>query len=252
VHTTILPSLSLDAAADDRDSFAGRVRWAFESLALLTLPVSAIMAALALPAMIVITVGRNSDADLLAAALASLAIGLLPYSAFLLFARAFYALGDSRTPAVVALVTACCGAAVMVVGALAFHGAAVVAALGIGNTVAYVLGATVLALMLSRRLEHRLVPRSAWKPLVLSIAIGLGLWGVERAIAPEGRVATLVVLLVLVALAVGAYLGLLRVLATPPTPGTRADAVPQRRDSGLVPVTTDETAELDPDLAEDL
>ncbi|MGZ8751723.1 MAG: murein biosynthesis integral membrane protein MurJ [Acidimicrobiia bacterium] len=237
VHTTILPSLSLDAAAGDRDSFAGRVRWAFESLTLLTLPVSAIMAALALPAMVVITVGRSSDADLLAAALASLAIGLLPYSAFLLFARAFYALGDSRTPAIVALITACAGAAVMVVGALAFKGSAVVAALGIGNTVAYVLGAAVLGVVLSRRLGHRLVARSVWKPLVLSIVMGLVLWGAERAIAPDGRLTTLIVLVVLVVLAGGAYLGVLRLLARP----LAARAEPP---AGL--------PELDPDLAEDL
>ena len=255
VHTTILPSLSIDAAAGDHDTFAARVRWAFESLSLLTLPVSAIMAALALPAMIVITVGRSSDADLLAAALASLAIGLLPYSAFLLFARAFYALGDSRTPAIVALVTACAGAAVMVVGALAFHGAAVVAALGIGNTVAYVLGAGVLGAVLSRRLGHRLVPRSVGKPLGLSIVMGLFLWGAERAIAPEGRLTTLVVLVGLVALAGAAYLGLLRLFArlpvetAAPRPPVDAAGTPV---GGASRATTAETAELDPDLAEEL
>jgi putative peptidoglycan lipid II flippase len=254
VHTTILPSLSIDAAAGDRGTFADRVRWAFESLSLLTLPVSAIMAALALPAMIVITVGRSSDADLLAAALASLAIGLLPYSAFLLFARAFYALGDSRTPAIVALVTACAGAAVMVAGALAFHGAAVVAALGIGNTVAYVLGSGVLAVILSRRLGRRLVPQSVWKPLVLSIAMGLALWGTERAIAPEGRLSTLIVLVALVTLAGAAYLGLLRLLArapSSPSGGSSASRAGVHDDAPTL-VSFAETAELDPDLAEDL
>jgi len=262
VHTTILPSLSIDAAAGDHATFAGRVRWAFESLCLLTLPVSAMMAALALPAMVVITVGRSSDADLLAAALASLAIGLLPYSAFLLFARAFYALGDSRTPAIVALVTACVGAAVMVVGALAFNGAAVVAALGIGNTVAYVLGAGVLAIVLRRRLGQRLVPRSVWKPLVLSIGMGLALWAIERATAPEGRGATFVVLVVLVALAGVAYVGLLRVLSpahdgTESAPGPGAPTgpdpgAPTGRGPEPAGVTTEETSELDPDRAEDL
>jgi len=252
VHTTILPSLSIDAAAGDHDTFASRVRWAFESLSLLTLPVSAIMAALALPAMVVITVGRSSDADLLAAALASLAIGLLPYSAFLLFARAFYALGDSRTPAVVALATACAGAVVMVVGALTFHGSAVVAALGIGNTVAYVLGAGVLAVILARRLGHRLIPAAVWKPLVLSVLMGLVLWFTERAIAPEGRIATLVVLAVLVGIAGAAYLLLLRLLARPgraagATTATTATATATATTVGRVDAT-----ELDPDLAEDL
>ncbi len=252
VHTTILPSLSIDAAAGDRHSFAGRVRWAFESLTLLTLPVAAMMAALALPAMVVVTVGRTSNADLLSAGLASLAIGLLPYSAFLLFARAFYALGDSRTPAVVALITASAGATVMVVGALSFHGAAVVAALGIGNTFAYVLGAGALGVLLSRRLGHRLVPYAVWKPLVLSILIGSALWVTERAISPEGRLTTLIVLVVLVALGGAVYLGLLRLLSRPGNlagvdPG--AIGLPTRPGGGT---TMPGPGELDPDLAEDL
>ncbi len=188
--------------------------------------------------------GGSSDADLLAAALASLAIGLLPYSAFLLFARAFYALGDSRTPAVIALVTASVGAVVMVVGALSFHGAAVVAALGIGNTVAYLLGSLVLTAILGRRLGHHLIPTAVWKPLVLSVAMGLALWATERAIAPEGRITTLVVLLVLVVVAGAAYLGFLQLLARPATAptATRAATVSGRADA----------TELDPDLAEDL
>ena len=43
--------------------------------------------------------------------LASLAVGIFPYGAFLLFARAWYALGDSRTPALAALVSPLVGVA---------------------------------------------------------------------------------------------------------------------------------------------
>ena len=57
------------------------------------------------------------NVDLLAAAIASLGDRPAARTAsFLLFARALYALGDSRTPALDALVTACLGAAFMIVG----------------------------------------------------------------------------------------------------------------------------------------
>ena len=110
-------------------------------------------------------------------------------------------------------------------------------------------------MILSRRLGHRLVPRSVWKPLVLSIGMGLALWGVERAIAPEGRLATLVVLVVLVVIAGAVYLGLLRLLARPARqpvvgrPSIDPDVVVT---SAPGHASTAETAELDPDLAEDL
>ena len=47
----------------------------------------------------VLAVGNSrNDAELFAAVLASLGIGLFTYGTFLFFARASYALGDSRTP----------------------------------------------------------------------------------------------------------------------------------------------------------
>ena len=138
----------------------------------------------------------------------------------------------------------------MVVGALTFHGSAVVAALGIGNTVAYVLGAGVLAVILTRRLGHRLIPAAVWKPLVLSVLMGLVLWFTERAIAPEGRIATLVVLAVLVGIAGAAYLLLLRLLARP---GRAAGATTATATTATATtVGRVDATELDPDLAEDL
>ncbi len=89
VHTTILPELSNDATDNNLTGFARQLRWALDNMALLIVPVSAAMVALALPAMRVIAIGASKGgAGVLAAALASLALGLFPYSAFLLFARA--------------------------------------------------------------------------------------------------------------------------------------------------------------------
>ena len=77
---------------------------------------------------------RGRGAELLAAAVAGLAVGLLPYSAFLLLARGYYALGDSRTPGVVSLVAAPRGVVVMAVGRVTVDGAARIAVLGLGHS----------------------------------------------------------------------------------------------------------------------
>lgn len=254
VITTILPALALDASAGDDGWFARRVRWSFESLALLTLPVAALMVALAEPAITLITVGGRSDPELLAAALASLAVGLFPYSVFLLLARAFYARGDSRTPAVVALLTAGFGATVMVAGGLSFHGTAVVAALGIGNSVAYLLGAVVLAVMLRRRVHHPVVPIAAWQPLALSLVLAIGAWGSLRVVAPSGRAATLAAVVLIGSIGGAAYLVALRAISRtrPAAPGSRPPP-PIPETPALSEPTPDDMAELmDPDLAEDL
>ena len=66
-------------------SFADRLRWGLDSMSRLLLPVSAAYVALALPAMRVLAVGNSRhDADLFAAVLASLGVGLFTYGTFLL------------------------------------------------------------------------------------------------------------------------------------------------------------------------
>ena len=207
VHTTILPELSHDAAGGDRGRFAIQLRWALDNMALLIVPVSALAVALALPMMRVIAVGQSKGgAGVLAAALASLALGLYPYSAFLLFARALYALDDSRTPAVVALVTAIVGAGSMFVIAALVHGNAVVAATGLGHTIAYTLGSLVLALVIRRRLGHAIFPRALLPTTLIAGAYALAAWIVHQEIEPSKRGQALVFVIVVGAVAAVGYL----------------------------------------------
>jgi len=213
IHTAILPDLSLDAARGDLDAFGGATRWALDGMAVLVVPVAAGMIALAEPAMRAVAFGRattSGGVDLLAAGLASLALGLFAYGAFLLLARAYYALGDSRTPAVVGLATAVVGVGVMAAAAPFAHGAARVAVLGFGHSAAYVLGAGVLGWGLSRRTGVPIVPRALPRALVLSTAVGGAAWVAERVIAPGTRGATTAVLVILGAAGGAAYAGLHR------------------------------------------
>jgi putative peptidoglycan lipid II flippase len=214
IHTTILPELTVDVGNGDMASFAGRLRWGLDGMSRLLLPVSAAYVALALPAMRVLAVGNSKgDADLFAAALASLGVGLFTYGTFLFFARAMYALGDSRTPAIIAGVSALCGAGVMVAGGLLFeHDTAKVAALGLGHSAAYFLGTLVLGAVLRRRVGHGFFPHAFLPALGASIALGGFAWLAEHLVDPSGRLADVLVLAAIAAIGLGLYLLLLRML----------------------------------------
>ncbi len=213
VHTTILPELANDAEAGNRERFAAQLRWALDNMAVLIVPVSAAIVALALPAMRVAAFGASKGgAGVLAAALASLALGLFPYSAFLLFARASYALGDSKTPALIALMTAVVGAAFMVVVGTAVHGDAVVGALGIGHTMAYTLGAVCMGIQLRRRLGHPIFPFALVRTTIIAGTLGTAAWFAHQEIEPSHRIDALAFLAV--AGVVGGGLYLLALLAS--------------------------------------
>lgn len=203
IHTAILPELVREARADDLGQFRSSVRWSLERMALLVLPVSAATMALALPAMRAVSFGEvgAEGPGLLAAALAALALGLLPYSAFLLLARAYYALGDSRTPGVVSLVVASVGVAAMAAGAATTSGSARVGALGLGHTAAYAVGALVLGRGLAHRAGGSVWPLALGRTAAVSVGVGAAAWAASRALLGDapGRAADVVVLTVVVA-----------------------------------------------------
>lgn len=237
IHTTVLPELSALHVGGDRDGFARSLRWAVDAMAILVVPVSVAMVALALPAMRLLVFGEaaRGGVELLAAGLASLALGLFFYSVFLLLARAYYALGDSRTPALVALASAATGAVVMVVGSRLVHGTAVVAALGIGHSTAYLMGSVILAIGLSRRTGHLVIAAGLLRAVVIAVPIGSAAWWLARWWDPTGRLGNLA-LLALVAVVGGAfYLVGVRVTGGPKVRLRRAPARPD---------------DLDPDRAE--
>jgi putative peptidoglycan lipid II flippase len=185
IHTTILPDLVGEATAAG-EVFAASIRWALERMALLVVPVSAGMVALALPTMRAVAAGatEGGGVQLLAAAVASLAVGLLSYSAFLLLARGFYALGDSRTPGIIALVSAGIGAVVMGIGAVVTEGAARVAVLGLSHSLAYTIGTFVLGVLLTRRIGASLWPAALGRVVLVSVLVGVGAWVAQRALLP--------------------------------------------------------------------
>ena len=217
ILTAFLPDLVGDAERGDMGSFAATVRGALDRMATLVLPVSAVMIALALPMMRVVAFGNaeGTGVELLAAALASLSIGLFPYGAFLLLSRVYYALGDSRTPALVAIVCAVVGVVVMAVGASLTNGAARVAALGIGHTAAFCVGALVLGFDVHRRVAARVWDDGLVRAVGVAIAAGGAAWLVAQAIDPHDRLASLVTLVVGGAVALAVFLAGARLARLP-------------------------------------
>jgi putative peptidoglycan lipid II flippase len=207
IHTAILPELSREAAADDLDAFAGSIRWALDRMAWLVIPVSAGLIALALPAMRLVAFGSAAKTGpaLMAAGIASLSLGLYPYGAFLLLARSYYALGDSRTPAIVAIGSALVGVATMVIGSHMTHGASLVAALGVGHTTSYLIGVIVLGIGCRRRTGRSIVPRTLLIAITISAAVAVVGWLAMRALDPSGRVATVACLALVGSIGTGIY-----------------------------------------------
>jgi putative peptidoglycan lipid II flippase len=218
IHTAVLPRLSADAAAGDRQGIHETMGWATRALVVSTVPVAAGMVALAQPIMETLAFGESSRPDsveLLAGALVGLALGIPVYGGFLLLTRAAYAIGDSRTPAVASLGSAALGALGMVAAGLAVDGAARLVVIGVAHSVAYALGAAWLLWCL-RDVVGRIVTWSHLPPIALSAGLGVVAWGVMEAWDPRGRVMTAVALAVIAGLGGAAYVAVLRRLGALP------------------------------------
>jgi len=210
IATAILPELVEALRHNDHAKFAQRVRWAADRITVLLAPITALACGLAVPAMSVAAFGQASgDAgvSVLAAALGSLCVGLVPYALFHLYARAWFALDDSRTPAVVGAVGAIVGVVGMAVAPIVADGAGTVVVLGLAHTAAFVVGAAVLAARLRRRVAFAILPTGLWRTAAVTAIVATLAWVGARAWNPGDRVASLAAVLVLGVLAAGTHLG---------------------------------------------
>lgn len=95
-----------------------------------------------------------SDARLIGLVLAGYAVSLVPFSAFQLQLRAFYATHDTRTPALVNIGLTAVNVLVDVVLYFTLNGDARVVGLAVGYSASYVVGWAVFSAILRRRLGH--------------------------------------------------------------------------------------------------
>ena len=226
IHTAVLPRLAGAVAAGDDARLRASMRWAADSMAVVTLPVAAGLVALASPVMAVLAFGEASRGDgpeLLSASLVGLALGVPVYGGFLLLTRAAYALGDRRTPALAALGSALVGAAAMVVGGAMAEGPARLALIGGGHSLAFLLGGVWLARRLRPRIGSVLSVAQV-RPALLAVGLGVAAWAAMTAWGPAGRPLTVLALAVVGGAGGALYGAGLRVLRAGPGP---APADPQ-------------------------
>jgi putative peptidoglycan lipid II flippase len=189
--TALVPTLAAQAVDGDDDGFRARTAGGIRAMALLMVPATAAFLVLSRPLIRTLLqhgVMQEESSKLVAGVLDMLALGLLPFSAFLLLVRAFNARQDTRTPLYCNLISN----AAYVVASLALFPAFDVRGLGLSHTVCYIVAAGVAWKLLGKQvggLEGRHTARELGKVVaatVVSAAAMLGAVGlVSVAVEPE-------------------------------------------------------------------
>jgi putative peptidoglycan lipid II flippase len=155
VITALLPQMSRNALEGRLPDVAADLAGGFKLAAVLLVP--AALAGVALGPLVgaVLFAHRSlslSTARLIGATLAAYSVSLLPFSAFQLQLRAFYALQDTRTPALVNILLAVINVVADAVLFLVLPAREQVVGLALGYSLSYFVGYAWFAVLLQRRL----------------------------------------------------------------------------------------------------
>ena len=183
VFTAILPGMSASFAAGDLASYGTLLSRGIRLNAVVIVPAALGYIALALP-IVRLLFERGAvdpaEARLVASILVAFSVGMFPFSLFQLLLRAFYAMQDTRTPALINV-----GAvAVNIVAnlALVFALDLGVQGLALGYAAAYTFAAT-LSLVVIRRRVGRLDGRATLGTIARVVAASLASAGAARLVA---------------------------------------------------------------------
>ena len=161
IMTALLPSLSSRWADHDVDMFRAQLSRGLRGTAFIVVPAAFGYVALAVPIVRLLLqhgVMRAQSTDLLAGVLRYFSVGLFSFCAFQLLLRAFYAMQDTRTPALINIAAVAVNTAVNFI----YFRLLGVEGLALGHATAYTFAAVVAVMILRRRLggleERRLLP----------------------------------------------------------------------------------------------
>jgi putative peptidoglycan lipid II flippase len=213
ITTALLPSMSEHASNHRWDEFRERLSTGVRTTALLILPASVGYLVLGEPIVRFLLqrgVMTAASVDLVAGVLRFFVLGLLPFSLFQLFLRAFYALQDTKTPFLIN-----CGAVIVNIAInVPMFRLLQVEGLAAGHAIAYVFGVTLQSIVLSRRiggLNAREIVTSVGRMVAAAVAMGTLVWGLYAAIQgtvdPTGTLEQLLAIGISVVAGVAAYLG---------------------------------------------
>jgi len=151
IMTALLPALSSRWARRDTDGFRVMVARGIRSTGFVLIPAALGYIVLASPIALLLLahgVTTPADADIVAKVLVFFSIGLFSFSAFQLLLRAFYAMQDTRTPALINVAAV----AVNTVANFVFFHFLGVKGLALGHATAYTFAAVTAALVMRKRL----------------------------------------------------------------------------------------------------
>jgi putative peptidoglycan lipid II flippase len=212
--TALLPGMSADAANERWDQFRDRLSTGIRATVLLVLPAAVGYLVLGEPVVRFLLehgVMTARSTELVAGVLQFFVLGLVPFSLFQLFLRAFYALQDTKTPFKINVVAVAFNTAVNV-PLFIWLG---VRGLALGHALSYLVGLVLQARTLRQRiggLDGRRVFRSVSKIAVAAGAMGALVWLsstlLQDWMEPQGLGEQTVALLGPVLLGVVSYLGM--------------------------------------------
>lgn len=154
IFTTMYTAMSRQAALGDLAALADTAQRGLSAIAVLTLPVTAVLTVLAWPAAKVALFGEaaGDGVGMTAGAIAAFAPGVVAFGASMLLTRAYFAKGEARAPALISLAASGVGAVLMVAVANVAHGDARVSTLAGCHTLAQFLTAACMLVGLGREL----------------------------------------------------------------------------------------------------
>jgi putative peptidoglycan lipid II flippase len=221
IFNVMFTAMSEHAAKRQDAELVDRLQDGLGVLAFILVPLAGLMLATAVPlAKMTLDYGVMTErgTDLVGRVIAMFAIGLPTYSAFLVFTRAFYALGDTKTPT---LVNAGTVAVASGVGAGLFALLSdrwSVAGLALGHSIGFALGTALLARLLYARLRavrrKRIAARIARSCVVGAVAVGVML-GISTLMPEASRAEALANVIVTACFGGAVYIGAMAWLRPP-------------------------------------
>jgi putative peptidoglycan lipid II flippase len=157
IITALLPRMSRAALDDRLDRLRGDLAAGLRLAGVLVVPAACALCVLGpLVGTVIYGHGRvgSTDARAIGFVLAGFALGLVPFSAFQLHLRAFYARGDTRTPALVNIAVNAVNIAADLLLYVSLPARWRVAGLAVGYSASYAAGVALTARLLSRQLPR--------------------------------------------------------------------------------------------------
>ncbi len=193
IFHVLFTAMSEHVARGEEVGIVTRLRDGLAMLGFILIPIAVSLAVLS-EQLGTLTLGygemTSEGVRLVSRCLTAFAVGLPTYSVFLTFTRAFYALGDARTPA---LVNAAAVVVAAAAGSLLFFGmgeGTAVEGLAYGHSIGFSFGCVVLGLYLTRRLGSILdrdLTRTLLRSCLLAAVAGVVMSSVGRLIDPVNR-----------------------------------------------------------------